>query len=369
VNSYDEIYDLFEALQGQIREGQEHSVVERLGDCLAVGLTPNGEHCIFLMTQELTPNLPSVRQAHQFRDWQIMESGESILANRLLFEAGVEYQALTCTVIVELYRNLSQSADNSLHAAFNATEPLIDILLQQAQLSRSELLGLFGELFVVRRFLSSISEIDPSPYVAVDPTCFWQGARRGARDIEVGLFAIEVKATTKSERCHHFHGFAQTEPRDDSETLLVASLCLAKSPTGTSTIDLVSQIRALIGEIATKGLEDVEQADQAFLDRLAEYGASGQQLALDSLDERTRLALSERYELCLPMKFYQMADPNLRILRVRDLDESFRHMRRQGFECEILLPDQIPGSPNNPTGFEATRVQFLNRLCSNNQRP
>jgi hypothetical protein len=91
------------------------------------------------------------------------------------------------------------------------------------------------------------------------------------------------------------------------------------------------------------------------MDRLAQYGSTGRSIAFEQLDEYADVLVSVPYERSLPVLFYKMGDDNLRILRLSDLDESFVQMEKQGYECEIRLPEQILGSPQNPGDFREVR--------------
>lgn len=358
MKTYNEIFAMLDRLRsGSDRPANLHAV-ERVSDLVSVGLTGDKRFCVFFLGEELFPRLPAVRRAHGFQQWVVKETGEKVEANRLCFGVESEYQALVATVAVEFARNLGEVANGVLENGFAATEPLIEIMLRQASLSREEALGLHGELLLVLNVLKRASQLGPGPAIRKDPTGFWRGWQLGKRDLELGSVVVEVKTTTRHERRHHFHGFSQLEPRDASETLFVASVCLDRSEDGLSTLALVDQLRVLVRSLA----EQPDSSESSFLNRLAKYGSTGRKIALNRLDDVTQRLVMIPYERSLPFGFYNMADGNLGILRVADLDEQFPVMQREGFECVLLLPDDIQGSATNPTDFKGLMVSLASWL-------
>jgi hypothetical protein len=352
--SFNDIHSHFGALKAEPASAPQAYRVKELTSDVWIGIGLNEEFCVFIVGERLDAERPLVQKICTTGAWVVEKTEQTIAGTKLSFDASPEYKPLTSTVVWELLRALKNHKTGSIKDAFSQTEPLIEVLIRQSILTRSWLLGLHGELRIVRNILKHVLERGYASQLPVDVTYFWQGMAPGKRDIIIGSMALEIKTTSKNIRLHHFHGFSQIEPRNDSEELYVASLCLSQSANGQTSLGIIEEIRTFIHKIATAP----PVADAAFVARLRAYGPASFSLNLNNLDELTRESLSTRYEETLTSLFYRMSDLRLPLLRRQDLQIRYEWMQEQGLECDILLQDTIPESPDNPLRQRA----FLQRL-------
>lgn len=111
------------------------------------------------------------------------------------------------------------------------------LLSSSAQITREKVVGLFGELWVLRLLLSE----------SVAPLSCWIGADRQSHDFRMGALELEVKTTTSNVRRHVIHGLNQLSPTP-GYTLSLVSIRLgsAGSNPGESLNELVEKIRSAL---------------------------------------------------------------------------------------------------------------------------
>lgn len=132
--------------------------------------------------------------------------------------------------------------------------------LPQSLLSREELLGLFGELWFLSRWLLPC-------YGVAEAVQRWRGPFGARHDFEWELKSVEVKATTSERgRIHHINGLEQLCPPEQGE-LLFFSLRLREEAGATNTLpSLIADTR--------RQLESDDEALSRFETALAQVGYS-----------------------------------------------------------------------------------------------
>ena len=105
---------------------------------------------------------------------------------------------------------------------------------RRAPLNYGDLVGLFGELHVLRRYIGR----DPAHRLSA-----WVGPTGAVHDFQVHDLAVEVKSTTTREgRFAEIHGVEQLEPPPGRELALVF-LRLRADDSGTSVAEIVDSIK------------------------------------------------------------------------------------------------------------------------------
>jgi hypothetical protein len=109
----------------------------------------------------------------------------------------------------------------------------------QNLLSREQLLGLYGELWFLSRWL--LSSIGVESAVAM-----WRGPVGSRNDFEQRGWAVEVKTSSKLDGCHQVHGLEQLmEP--EGVVLLLFSLLVREEASGMETIPkMVLELRSAL---------------------------------------------------------------------------------------------------------------------------
>ena len=111
--------------------------------------------------------------------------------------------------------------------------------VQQSLLSREELLGLFGELWFLSRWL--LPSVGCEKGIAM-----WRGPSGARNDFEAPGLAIEAKTSSRLDGSHQINGLEQLlEPADG--TLLLFSLVLREEASGAESLPgLVAEARAIL---------------------------------------------------------------------------------------------------------------------------
>ncbi|WP_380158803.1 PD-(D/E)XK motif protein [Kineococcus sp. R86509] len=113
-------------------------------------------------------------------------------------------------------------------------ERLQELLAQRRGLSLSVEVGLWGELFVLQRLITTVG-LFPALQA-------WQGPQGGEHDFTLDAQDLEVKTTTSERRQHHITHLTQLEPVMDRPLWLI-SVQITRS-TGIGSRTLLEQIEA-----------------------------------------------------------------------------------------------------------------------------
>jgi hypothetical protein len=307
---------------------------------VAAGRNDEGGYVLMLPGVPLATTMPELRKVLSHDQWQ-MSSGELVEANRIAFPDGQPFAMATATVATELIRQGIQ--DEPLDIVFSAVEEFIERLLGELLVSEHALAGLLGELVLLERMLRRPEMCD----AVADPTAPWKGYMHDARDIRRGFCSIEVKTTTSDLRIHTIHSLNQIQPRKDEEGRAMESVFLLsvgfRPDNDQGSFTVPSTVDTILDHL-DRCLEP-EIAKQAFLQRLSRWGVSGQARYIHD-EAHAHPRLSTRFTMGLEPLLYKVADPRLKLLRSDDLIDLI--VEEQGIQYRAKLPEQIPGSPNNP---------------------
>jgi hypothetical protein len=112
------------------------------------------------------------------------------------------------------------------------------LLARQNAMSEQRQIGLFGELWLLRRLIPSLGE---------NAVSTWVGPIRQAHDFRIGNNEFEVKTTSSSERIHRINGLGQLTPSLGCN-LYILSLQTTYSGSGGETLpELIASIAQALG--------------------------------------------------------------------------------------------------------------------------
>lgn len=310
-----------------------------LTDANVVGVSRDheGRLEVFLRGTELRPVIAAVRDAIEFHTWH-RTGGEPLDANRLRLPALSHYDQVVAFICTELLRN---GTDADLTTAFARTEPIIELSIEQLQMSSDAVLGLAGELLLLDALCRNVDTDRMGEIVGS-----WDGWQRSSRDFSLDGVGVEVKTTRRDTSSHMLQGVHQVELADGEDggvaetSLFLVSIGLRPAEPGDDSFT----IPQLVDRIATK-LADAGRPDLAdsFLAHVAEYGSwSGL-----GYDHRS-MSGDPMFVLPYVTKFfrgYGMTDPAIEVLR-RDDIASHHHVDVGSVRFRVDLPLAV--SAGNP---------------------
>jgi hypothetical protein len=311
-----------------------------LGDPLAVARNSVGDYEIFLLGPTLHARSALVRRHLQHGDWRPQSGGEAFAATRIVLPSAPHFASVVALIAVELLRAGVASTSDTQTALFDV-EPIIEMAIRRGALPENVIVGLIGELIVLRQALLLVSR---EPERRAGLVANWHGWQHGARDFRFGSRSLEVKATQAAQSIHEFSGIHQLEeailPTGDREELHLLSIGLVPSSTvGESLPHLVSQIEDMLDD----GGEERDALQLAFLSQVEGYGAlNGTGYRHSTMAQWG--AYSTRYSHTFPPRLYRVADPAMRLLTREMLADTFAEPASVSFA--LHLPEQV--SAYNP---------------------
>ena len=236
---------------------------------LAIGRTASGDYEIFIRGDELRASSSLVRRHVQHGDWRPEEGGDPFSASRIVLPAASHFAPIAALIAIELLR-AGIAGPTGAQPAFTDVEPIIEMAIRRGALSEESIIGLFGELTLLRQLLLACAGEPEKMLRRLD---YWHGWREGGRDFRIGNHAVEVKTTQAVASIHEFSGLHQLEPATLSsggiESLHLMSIGLAASNAmGENLPAIVSSIVSLLSGSSARP----ELADE-FLHRVSLYGA------------------------------------------------------------------------------------------------
>jgi hypothetical protein len=326
-----------------------HQIEDLVPGKLSVGRSSEGNYEIFILGPEFSASSDQVRRYLKWnKSWKT--PGGTVEANLLSFPPSDEYRAAVSMIAKECIRAGIET--RKTEDFFSELEPIIELVLSQQRLPDTFILGLFGELFVLRQILSlkKASGVPES-----DPTDIWKGSERRPRDLLIDkdrkCLGVEVKTTLGPSSSHTISGLDQVEVRTyDSgrtEELYLASVGVKAAVGGQSIAGLTERILELIDDIG-KGSSSIADDQQLFLDRLKAYGPVGSK-GYDHPKMNAEAPFTVQYDPVFN-RLYNMSDEKVKVIRRACLTKTM--VDPNGISYRVVLPDSIPGSPNNPESIK-----------------
>lgn len=311
-----------------------------LTDANVVGLSRDqeGRLEVFLRGVELRPLISTVRDAVWFHTWH-RSGGEPLDANRLLLPALSHYDQVVAFICTELLRN---GVDRDLAAAFARAEPIIELSIEQLQMSSDAILGLVGELLLMDALCRNVESGRIEQVVNS-----WGGWRRSSRDFSLASLGVEVKTTRRDTSSHLVQGVHQVELADSEgggpETgLILVSVGLRPAEPDDDSFALPQLVDRISGRLADTGRQGLIDS---FLAHVSEYGSwSGL-----GYDHHT-MSSDPTFAVPYVAKFFRgyfMNDPAIDVLRRADI-VNHHHVNVDSVRFRIELPLTVSaGNPVN----------------------
>lgn len=351
--------DTYEDLLGRVGEMPRAASpgmreVRWLTKARVVGLARTHENRveIFLRGAQLSPMIQAVREAIEFGPWYGAQGTETaFLASRLMLPGQGHFDQVAAFVCAELLRN---GAEEDLASGFRATEPLIGLLFERLRLSDGFLVGLAGELMVLRALAQQAADEDVAGIVEG-----WRGWQRSLRDVTVGSVGVEVKTTSRSWSSHQIQGTHQVELNDgeaggmQESHLFLVSIGLQRSEAHSNTVSLPSLVESLLQQLRDIRRDDVAES---LLHRIHEYGsASG--FGYDHLTMSGDPGFNGAFEVKF-VRGYDMVDPNIAVLRRGDV-VGRQHVDADSLRYILDLPLRVTGDLNPVVGLQQVARTLL----------
>lgn len=287
-----------------------------------------------------------VRDALEYQRWFRAKGGE-LPANRILLPAAGHFEQVAAFLTTELVRN---GATTNLAEAFARTEPLIELAIEDLLLAEESLLGLCGELLVLRALLRA------APSDATDTLVNgWKGHRDTARDFQLGEVGIEVKTTIGAASSHLFSGIHQLEvghgvdgAAEDAYYLVSLGLEWPDDDDPDDAVSLPQLVdHVLAGIDASLGPAGAALEDD-LVTRIADYGDP----TSVGYDHRT-MRDSSRFTRPFRVAFaraYDMVDDAILLLTTDELRQR-PFIEVDSIRLRVNLPTQVRGDVNPIAGL------------------
>jgi hypothetical protein len=291
---------------------------------------------VFLSGPELAPSIAAVRDAIEFHTWH-RSGGDPLDANRLRVPALSHYDQVVAFICTELLRN---GADADLTRAVTRTEPIIELSIEQLQMSSDAVLGLAGELLL----LDALCRTDPDRLDEIVNS--WDGWQRSARDFSINAVGVEVKTTRRDTSSHMMQGVHQVE-LDDGEDggvaetgLILVSIGLRPAESGDDSFTIPQLVERISSRLKDAGRPDLAVT---FLAHVSEYGSwSGLGYDHRSMSDDPMFAMPYVTKF---VRGYDMRDPAVEVLR-RDDIATHHHVDVGSVRFRVDLPRAV--SAGNP---------------------
>ncbi len=343
----------FEALRAELEaldvpQGQARKM-RWLAVPLAIGRTPSGDFEIFIRGAEVHASSPLVRRHLQHGDWRPEEGGEPFSASRIVLPAAPHFASVAALIAIELLR-AGITGPHGPQPAFSDVEPIIEMAIRRGALPENVVIGLIGELTVLRQLLLTRANRSNEMMRALE---YWQGWQDGGRDFRFGDHAIEVKTTQSSISAHEFSGLHQLEPMTlpsgGREQLHLLSIGLVASTSVGETLPAI--VDSIIGLLSLAAAPEI--VDE-MLRRVSLYGSqSGGGYSHEAMQGWG--AYSTRYAHSFPPRLYRIDDPAMRLLDRDLLSRTF--VQPEGLAFTMHLPTQV--SVFNPVPSWEAEIEVM----------
>jgi hypothetical protein len=353
-SSYEQQLAIVQGLQQPSTENDRH-IDWCVGDGpIGLAQTPKGRIEIFLEGPQLEARYRRVREAIDYQRW-FRAGGDELLANRILLPSAGHFEQIAAFLCTELLRN---GATTDLPRAFAATEPLIELGIDDLMIADETFLGLCGEMLL----LYALVQAAPEERVG-DVIDSWKGHRETARDFQLGWVGVEVKTTTGSTSSHRFSGLHQLEPGHGVDDVDETSFLLVSL--GFEWADLDDQenttnLPELVNRLIERTTDALTASAVSFIDELVGHIAGYGSPTTLGYDHNT-MAENARFSRRFRLRFargYDMADEAIRLLTTDDM-RARPFIDSQALRLRVNLPDQVCGDVNPVVGLSNCAHRIL----------
>lgn len=312
---------------------------------LAVSRNPDGRVEVFVAGDPLRATTTAVGEVLEHDRWAA-EGGEEIAASRVVLPLGAHFDQFAALLCVEL---VDHDVAGDHHAAFAAVEPLIELALTREHATDLTLMGLTGELALLRQLLEEVSA-----GVRYDVLSSWAGSEPSSRDFQIDRVGVEVKTTQGASSIHKVSGVHQVELGRSNggvaEThLFMLSLGIrwVADDEGESLPELVDDVLALVPD---------DEDRKALLARIKQYGGDSA-IGYDHARDRRKLRYSSRFTFRFE-RLYDMTDDNLKLLTSTQL-VGLTNVDPGSVEFRVQLEERVRGDLNPVTGWPGVASTVL----------
>lgn len=289
---------------------------------LGVARTSEGNYEIFIVGGRVYPRTGIVQRHLEYGKWEVRGTADRFEASRLVLPPDPHFIAVASLIVVELFR-AGLGTERPLQDVFDDVEPLIEMALRRGALDEEHQVGLIGELLCLELMLDVVSA---RPELRMDVLDMWQGHRVGQRDFRIGSVAIEVKTTQQDGSTHKISGLHQVEPvssdgASESGLFLLSVGLTASEHEGQSVPEVVQRVAYRLADQGGR-CDGSSPLQRRFLEDVARYGANQAR----GYDHRTMAGWQvyrTRFRSTFTPRLYDLLDPELRIIRRRDLVGTF----------------------------------------------
>jgi hypothetical protein len=348
--SYEHFHNLVRDLPSAATEAERD--VRWLDDASILGIArdPSGRLEIFLTGEPLKCSSSIVAANLGHNEWHRPDAG-LLSASRLLLPSEEHFDAIAAFLCAHLIEN---DVTSNVQKGFTRSESVVEMALERSRLQGESLVGLIGELLVLRSLLIRW------PAQTDAALASWFGFTRSSRDFQVGTIGVEVKTTMGSNSRHHIQGLRQVElghstSRGFESTLYLASIGLepleAASPHAGSWT-LPQLVDSLVELIRRHESDEQHSAalEERLLSQIRDYGLTSG-LGYDHTDLQHTLTFAQQWQLSFA-RAYRMDDPAISVPRSGDC-AAFAMIDPETITFVIELPNQITGDSNPMVGLPA----------------
>lgn len=355
-DTYESLLEVLTALDPAPTDAQRQ--VHWAGTAQVVGLArdPQGHIEIFIAGPQLRCTSPVVAANMAFGEWDRGHAGR-FYANQLRLPAPPHFDAVAAFLCTHL---LDKGADSDPQAGLTRSEPVIEMAFERSRLQGEALLGLCGELLVLRAVL------DRRPDRTPEILAGWHGYRRSARDLQLGPVGLEVKTTRGSTSRHPVQGVHQVEVghghAGHPETVLyLVSIGAEPAEDDAATAWTLPGLVDSVLERVQSDLgpdQDADALTARFLDQVRSYG-SGFGEGYDHRQMRHRVGFATRLRTTF-VRAYDMADDAIAVLRRPDLAQHTM-LDPDSVTFTVDLPMVVHGEVNPISGLTAATEEIARR--------
>jgi hypothetical protein len=336
--------DALSVPQGEVRN------LRWLATELAVGRTTSGDFEVFIRGPALRVASSLVRRHLQHGEWRPEQGGTPFPASQIVLPSAPHFASIAALIATELIR-AGIAGSRGPQAAFTDVEPIIEMAIRRGALPENVIIGLIGELTVLRQLILGVADQPASLMRCLD---LWQGWQVGGRDFRIGDYSIEVKTTQASSSIHEFSGLHQLEPKSlasgQHEHLHLMSIGLTASTTMGESLPLL--VRSIVGLLSNVTGRD--EVAHELLRRVALYGSStGSGYVHEQMADWS--VYGTRYTHTFLPRLYRVDDPAMLLLRRDLLAKTF--VQPDGLAFTMHIPDRV--SAFNPALSWETEVQMM----------
>lgn len=325
---------------------------------IGVSRDQQGRLEIFLAGPMLDCNLALV-SSHVAHDKWLTHNEKVVEANRIMLPNEQHFDAVAAFLCAHLIEN---NFYKDRQGGFGRSEPVIAMALDPTRLQGESLVGLVGELLIMRALL------DRDPNLTKKIVSSWFGFGRSSRDFQLGALGVEVKTTRGSSSTHRIQGVHQVElghpVGGGLETVLyLVSVGIeeAEGPDSQqNSWSLPSLVERLLNQIETACSSAVEakSLQSLLLTSIKEYG-SGSGLGYDHSHMKHQVLFGTRWRTAF-VRAYDMTDPAISVPRTTDLAQ-YSMVIPTTVEFSISFPNQIRGDVNPIGGLTTVADALLDR--------